>query len=202
MPLTPAQLPSLKANILANANTIPAGETWTGSFAGMAVSAVPNNGDGNAAVAGWYNLASAPAWIVWRDLPMETVLDTIAFQNMTPADPVPAVDLTIQTWIARSLACQGKQFNLQNLTIGRSTAPMKRANYRIAMQDALTNLPAGVAGALIAANWAGVRDGAKFTATSAEKLFSTGTGTTANPADLSLEGAISAAEVRAALNLA
>lgn len=194
MPLTSAQNATLKTNIQANAATVLINGTAT------AINAVPISPDNCAQIAGWYNLPASPAFTVWRDLPMETILDTISFQNMTPVDAVPAVDLTIQTWIARSLACQGKQFNLQNLTIGRSTAPMKRTNYRAGMQDALTNIPAGAAGALISANWVGVRDGAKFSATNAEKLYATGTGSTASPADLVVEGAITGSDVLTAMS--
>lgn len=201
MALALQQQQALKAHILANTATIPAGQPWTGSFAGTQVKDVPNNGDGNAAVAGWYNLIAAPDFTVWRDLAMETVLDTITFASMTPADAVPTspVDPTaIAVWQARSLACQGKQFNLQNLTIGRTAAPMKRASYRAAMQDCLTGLPAGASGALIAANWTGVRDAAKFLARNVEKLFATGTGSTASPANLVVEGTVSGDDVETA----
>lgn len=200
MQLTPGQLATLKADIAANANPIPAGLP----FAGVEVRSVPNTGDGNVAVAGWYNLTAAPAYTVWRDLPMEDVLNLITFAAMTPADAVPTTPaLTVDVWRARSLACQGKQFNLQNLTLGRGTAPMKRANYRAAMQDCLTGIPAGAAGALIAANWVGVRDAAKFGATNAEKLFAAGAGTTAAPSDLSAtaEGGLTPQEVETARNL-
>lgn len=191
--MTSAQLQALKADIAANANTVPINGTPT------AISAVPASPDNAAQVAAWYNQTAAGPFVVWRDLPMDTVLNTIAFANMTPADAVPTTpDLTVQVFMARALTCQGKQFNLQNLTIGRTTAPMKKANYRAAMQDCLTNIPAGASGALIAANWVGVRDGAKFSATNAEKLFATGTGTTAAPADLGYEGFISGADVMAA----
>ncbi len=195
MPLTSAQLTSLKADIAANANTI----TFGGQS--VAISAVPNNPDGNFAIAAWYNLAASGPYVVWRDLPMETVLNTITFANMTPLDAVPTTpDLTVQVWIARSLSCQGKQFNLQNLINGRTTAPMKKTNYRAAMQDALTNVPAGASGALIAANWVGVRDGAKFNATNAEKLFASGAGTNANPSDLAFEGSLLGSDVESARN--
>ena len=203
MALTPAQLLLLKADILANVATIPAGQPWTNGFAGVAVNAVPNSGDGNATVAGWYSQKAIPDWIVWRDVPMEDILNLITFANMTPLDAVPTTpDLTVQVWIARSLACQGKQFNLQNLTIGRTTAPMEAANYRAALQDALTGLPAGAAGAIIAANWAGVRDAAKFTALRVEKVLSTGTGSTASPADLGYEGTVTADQIEAARSAA
>lgn len=194
MPLTAAQITTLTTDISNNTSTI----------GGTQIKLLPHTQDNAVAVANWYNQfpsANLPTpgadFTVWRDLPMETVLNTITFANMTPADAVPTTpDLTVQVYMANALCCQGKQFNLQNLTIGRSTAPMKRSNYRAAMQDCLTNIPAGAGGSLIAANWTGVRDGAKFLATNAEKLFATGTGTTATPGDLVVEGAIDATDIR------
>lgn len=215
MALTSAQLATLKTNLTANTATIPAGMP----FAGTQVNAVPNTADGNAAVASWYNLEASPAFVVWRDLPMETVMDLVTLANMTPIDAVPTVTAlgsnptaaqnatynnqvaALHTWKCRSLSCQGKQFNFQNLTIGREIASMKKSGYRAAIQDCLTNIPAGASGANVAANWVGVRDAAKFNATNAEKLFAAGTGTTATPADLSFEGNLTAEEVQAARNL-
>lgn len=173
--------------------------TQTALVGGVAIKDLPRNADNAFAVANWYNQAASPAYVVWRDLPMEAVLNLITFANMTPADAVPTTpDLSVQVWMARSLSCQGKQFNLQNLINGRTTAPMKKANYRAALQDCLTNIPAGAAGALLAANWVGVRDGAKFSATNAEKLLATGAGTSAAPSDLAFEGPVSDADVRQA----
>lgn len=63
--MQPAQLQALKTDIAANINTIPAGQPWSGSFAGQQIKDVPNTGDGNAAIAGWYNLLTA-AYKVWR----------------------------------------------------------------------------------------------------------------------------------------
>lgn len=212
MPLTPAQLPTLAAAIAANTAVLPAGQP----FAGVQVKDVPKNGDGAAQVAWWYNQEAAGPWVVWRDLPMADVLNLITFANMTPVDGVPAVTALgsnpsvaqnatydnqmagLHGWNARANLCQSKQFNLQNLTLGRDTAPMKRSVYRAGLQDCLTNIPSGAAGAPLAANWVGVRDGAKFNATNAEKLFATGTGTTAAPADLSFEGSLSDSDVRQA----
>lgn len=197
MPLTAGQLASLKADIAANVNTV------TNAGGSVAINALPNNSDANFSIAQWYNQAAAGPFVVWRDVPMETVLGLISYASMTPADAVPSSNAldALLIWQARSLACQGKQFNLQNLTIGRSVAPMKRANYRTAMQDCLTNIPAGAGGNTIAANWTGVRDAAKFSATNAEKLFATGTGSTGSPADLSFEGAITMSDVETARNL-
>lgn len=194
MQLTPAQLSTLKADIAANVNVIPVGRP----FAGTAINLLPNTADANFEIARWYNLTASPDFTVWRDISMEIVLGLITYANMTPLD----IPDGTQTWANRSLACQGKQFNLQNLTIGRSTAPMKRTNYRAAMQDCLTNLPAGAGGSLISAGWTNVRDAAKFLATYAEKLFSTGTGSTGSPADLATngEGTITGTDVENARN--
>lgn len=202
MVLTPAQLSMLKADIIANANTIPAGQPWTGSFGGLQVRDVPQSGDGAFAIAGWYSQTASPAYIVWRDLAMETVLSLIAFANMTPTDAVPTTPaLTVDVFRTRAIVCQGKQMNLQNLIISRTVAPMKQVSYRAALQDCLTNLPAGASGSLISANWVGVRDAAKFDANNVEKLFAIGAGTTATPSNLTYEGAISAADIETALNL-
>jgi hypothetical protein len=161
------------------------------------------NGDACDVAAAWYNLTAAGPWIVWRDLPMDTVRSLITYAAMTPADTPDGT----QVWANRSLACQGKQFNLQNLTIGLTVANMKRTNYRAAIQDCLTAIPAGAGGSSIAANWTGVRDAAKFSATNAEKVLSTGTGTNANPADLPVgigdqaAGTLTGQNVQDAINL-
>jgi hypothetical protein len=196
MALTPAQLATLKTNFAANTATV--------SYGGQAVqvNALPNNSDANLAAAAWYNLAASPAFTVWRDLPMEDVLNLITFANMTPLDAVPTTpQLTVTVYQARAAACTCKQINLQNLTLSRTVAPMKKTGYRAALQDCLTNIPAGAAGALLAANWVGVRDGAKFSATNAEKLYATGNGQAATPSDLTHEGPITADDIQNARNL-
>ena len=194
MQLTSAQKTTLKNDIAANTNQVS-----VGGGAPVAINTLGNDPDSNAAIATWYNGQASPDFTVWRDLPMETVLNTITFASMTPADAVPTTpSLTVDVYRARALCCQGKQFNLQNLTLGRTTAPMKRTNYRAAIQDCLTNIPAGASGALIAANWTGVRDAAKFLANRIERLFATGTGTTGTPGDLVVEGSITGADIQLA----
>lgn len=185
---------TLRTHILANQTQLAFGG-GTATIASVFGAASLGSGDA-LIIADWYNLPATPDFFVWRDLPMEDLLNLVTFANMTPVDAVPASpSLAVELWGSRSLACQGKQFNLQNLTIGRSTAPMKRTNYRAALQDCLTNIPAGASGSLIAANWVGVRDAAKFLATNMEKVFATGTGTQATPADLVLETTVSGDEI-------
>lgn len=188
--LTDAQKTTLNTNINANTATAPGTSGQISQLAHMAENAF--------AVAVWYNLEAAGPWTVWRDLPMDKVLSIITFASMTPVDPVPTTPaLAVQVWQARNDLCQTKQMSLQNLIISRTTAPMKQTSYRAGLQDCLTGIPAGASGVLIAANWTSVRDAAKFNATNAEKLFSTGVGSLASPADLGYEGQISSDDVRA-----
>jgi hypothetical protein len=203
MGLTAAQKVTLGQNIDANAATI----------GGVAISALPHTADNAVAVAAWYNLTAAGPFVVWRDLTVATVSGLVTMASMTPLDAIPAVTslpsnptaaqnatynnqmALLHIWGYRNALCTTKQVALQNLTIGRDVAPMKLTGYRAALQDCLTNVPAGASGATLSANWVGVRDAAKFNATNAEKVFATGTGTFATPADLAFEGSVTGAEV-------
>lgn len=93
---------------------------------------------------------------IWRkDCTIDDIRSQVTWANLTPTD---AADGT-QTWANRSLACQGKQFNLQMLlTAPTNIVPGDIASFRNGLQDALTGIPSGVAGAALAANWVGVRD--------------------------------------------
>lgn len=201
MPLTPAQLATLKADILANTNAIPAGYPWSGSLVGQPINAIPNDsGDGNAAVAGWYNLLASPDYYGYRrSISSTDVFNKIDFAKMTPAD---APDGT-QTWANRSLCCQGKQFNLQ-LILDRSIIDATQSQTRATLQDALTSIPSGTGGATVSA-WVPVRDILQEKITNAEKLFSSGgTGGVppgGTPTTRTIYGNISPLDVNSALNL-
>lgn len=192
--LTQAQASTLRTHIQANTTQLAFGG---GTAAINDTFNAPFLSGGDALViAQWYSQIATPDFFVWRDLPMEEVLNLIQFASMTPSDPVPASPaLDVSVWTARALSCQGKQFNLQNLIMGRQFAPMRRGNYRAALQDCLTQLPAGSSGANIAANWNGVRDAAKFLARNVEKLFAVGSGTSGNPADLTYDGSVGGEEI-------
>ena len=201
MPLTAAQSATLKADIVANTNVIPTGYPWSGSFVGQQVKNIPNDsGDGNAAVAGWYNLLASPDYYGYRrNISSTDVFNKIDFAKLTPAD---APDGT-QTWANRSLCCQGKQFNLQ-LILDRAVIDATQAQTRATLQDALTNIPSGASGATISA-WVPVRDILQEKITNAEKLFSSG-GTgglppAGTPTTRTVYGTISVQDVNSALNL-
>lgn len=156
--MTPADLTKLKNDILAD----------------PALAALPNNDDGNFAIAAAYNLQASPNFTVWK-----TSVDTAAAKD--------AVNWT--EFIGRS---QGErdafQFMLSNHVINPS-----RANVRQGIQDIFSGA-SGVNSrtALLALS--------KRFATRAEKLFSTGTGSDASPATLTFEGTLAYSDISAARN--
>lgn len=186
--LTTAQKATLKAAILADPT----------------LSAYPNSSDGNFDLARYLSTTvSTPTFYVYRsNIPTAEVFDQIVWANLTPAD---APDGT-QAWANRSLACQGKQFNLQTILVGASTVNASKPNVRAGLQDALTNVPSGTGGALVSAGWVGLRDNTLArAATLIEKILATTTvqqdgSTPAKAATMGYEGNISAADVDAARN--
>jgi hypothetical protein len=186
--LTSAQLVTLKAAILADSN----------------VNSIPANPDGDFAIAAYFNTVASPVFLVYRsDVPVQDIYNQITWANMTPTD---APDGT-QTWANRSLACQGKQFNVQIILQGQASINAAKANVRAGLQDGLTNVPSGVAGALVSAGWNGVRDNALArAATRAEKLYANTTGgkdgsTATLAATMVVEGSISSQDVNSARGL-
>lgn len=183
MALTSPQLATLKAFILAT----------------PALAAQPMNSDGAFAIARALNTAAAPAFTVWNPTAsLDAVQEAVSWASLTPND---APDGTA-TWTNRSLACQGKQKNLQMLlTRPSGTIRGDLSRTRTGLQDALTNVPSGTAGAPVDAGWlgaTGARLALQRAATEGEKLFATGAGTTANPATMALVGDISISDVEAA----
>lgn len=140
------------------------------------------------AIANTLNAPVAPDFWVWKtNCSVEDIFDAIAWANLTPAD-VP--DLTA-AWTNRSLACQGKQFNIQTMLSGRQAINATKASIRTGLQDALTGVPSGAGGAIVAAGWTNVRNVLKRTASLIESIYATGAGTSANPGVPFAEGEIS-----------
>ncbi len=187
MALTQTQLAALKADIAADPT----------------LSAQPNTPDGDDAIAAAYNLPAAGPYIVWcSSVPGDTVFNAITWANLTPADAIPTdTQLNVAIWSARSLCCQGKQFNLQTLLVGKDAIACKYKKVRDAFTDALTSIPSGNNGNLKDAGSAAVTTLFQRTATRAEKLFASGgAGTAASPSDLNFEGALAWQDVAAARN--
>ena len=178
--LPDALLPTLKAAI--NAETDP-------TFVGYRTSG------STGLMADWYKGAST--FIVWRSTtPTNDIGAAITWANFTPSD---APDST-QIWTNRALACQGKQFNLQNLLLAAAgSAATGLPNIRAGLTDLLQNIPAGTGGALLGAGWSNVKSAISRAANRGEKVFATGTGTSGSPGDLGWEGEISDSDVVRAL---
>lgn len=181
--LTPAQQAAVKADIIAN-------------FAG-----VPNNTDGAFAIAATYNTEAAGPFYLYRtNIAPQEIFDQVQWSKLTPAD---TPDGTV-TWSNRSLACQGKQFNLQIILQGQTAIDANKSSIRSGLQDALTNVPSAAGGATQAAGWVGVRDTVLARkASRIEKLLNAGGGNGSTPAlaaTLGFEGPVSYQDIDAARN--
>lgn len=174
-----AQLATLKADIAANVNTIPAGQPWSGSFVGQAINTLPNNGDANAAIAGWYGLFPAVDFWGWKTS-QSRMENRRAVMNTAGA---------------------GNQ--LDGLTAG------KRESLIFGLDDTIDCRLAAVRTTIDdwcggqAVLKAAIIDSFKRKLRNIEKLFATGGvgGLFATPADLVVEGTISGSEVLEARNL-
>lgn len=176
MALTPAQITLLNTAVLAE-------PTLNGKV-----------GVDDGAVINWLNAVTT--FVVWRtSTPVSDIQDAITWANFTPNNPAAGAGQDFANW---ALACQGKQFNLQNLLSasggGVSTA---KANIRAGLQDALTAIPSGTNGANKSGGWPAVQLVIQRFATNAEKVLATGTGTSASPGDLGFDGTIQFSEINA-----
>ena len=175
--MTPAQLTTLKTAINAN-------PTWA---------AFPLTGDGFYDLARALSQEAVPTFWVWStNADVGVVRAAVTWANLTPAD---APDGT-QQWANRSLQCQGKQFNLQNLLLGADTINFALPNILSGFQDALTALPTKADGTNQQAGWTALQLKISRTANILEKLLATGTGTQASPGTMTFQGTIGYVEVQ------
>ncbi len=168
--MTTAQLQTLKTDIAANSN--PTGQPGS-IYQATAVNAVPNNSDGNAAIAFWYDQATNPAKIVWR--------------NAIPVSQVGTAMLSAD--IANLTAVNNTR--LQVLGQYATQGFFASADVEAGFSDIFSSAPNTVT--RLHAVW-------RRTALRIEALFATGTGSDAVPATLVFEGQISGGDVQAARN--
>lgn len=164
MALTPAQLATLKADILAD----------------PAFNGLPMTSGGAEVIKEAYNQIVNPAFIVWRSQVTQDEIMQNGF-NWTRVDNLSVGKSRIWEWMFKNLSA--------------SINPSK------------TNVRAG-----IDAVWVGTQADldvraavyvhCKRSATRAEKLFSTGTGTDVSPATMAFEGNLTNDDVQAARELA
>ena len=156
MSLTVAQMAVVKSDVLANND----------------LNTQPHTADGFFEIARLYNLPPAVQQLVWRtEAPVSAIFDAITWANFTPND---VADVTA-LYTNRVLLIQTKQMNLQNMLVGRLTLDASKLNIRVGLRDAVIQLPAGTAGALVSAGGAGgvtVLTACTRNATRIEKLLS------------------------------
>lgn len=174
--MTPAQITLVKAAIAAD----------------PVASVATMDDPGHQVVQLWLN-GIDPAYFVWRSITdAPSVNDSISWANLTPTD---AADNTA-TFTNRALVCQAKQINLQILLQGRDYINSGRSNIRAGFQDALTNVPSGVGGAIQSAGWSAVKAAMTRNATVLERILATGTGTAASPANMGYEGMLTLTQAK------
>lgn len=177
-----------------------------------ALSTQPNNGVGDAAIAAALNLPANPALPVWKtDAKVRDIFDAIDWALYTPSDAVSdavlANALAAERATTRLMVIQTKQMNLQNMTMGREALDASRANIRAGIRDAVIQVPAGAAGALVApggASGVNVLNTMVRSATRAEKVLVQGGGPittgTVSASLLGFEGALTIEDISTARN--
>lgn len=149
------------------------------------LSAQPQNSDGAFAIAAAYNLTVTPDFWVWRTRVSKNEITQQTSQDGTD------FNWTGTGFITRS---QGERDAWRELFDGGQVNP-SLANVRTAFQDIFSG---GTPPA--PANRAHLLAVARRKATRAEKLFASGTGSTATPATMSFEGSLNYQDVQEARN--
>lgn len=148
------------------------------------------------AITTFYNTVASGPYVVWQtSFPVKNAYDQIIWANLTPNDAADGTTL----WTNRSLACQGKQFNIQTLLQGRESIDASKTSLRAGLQDGLTQIPSGANGTTRSAGWVALQTAMQRNANNIEKLFATGLGTTASPSVMGFEGTVSDNDVSTAL---
>ena len=168
--LTPAQLATLKADILAD----------------PVLAAIPNTSDGAFAIAELYALPANPDFWVWK-----TYCSKAEFVQTTGPEG------TNFNWVGNGFITRsaGEQAAWREIFNGEFACNPSLANVRQAFADVFS----GTGNA--AANRTHLLAVARRKALRIEKLFATGTGSTASPATMVYEGTIDYNTVLAARNL-
>lgn len=222
MPLSPAQLQTLKAAVAANTTQISVGGVMS------AINTLPNNSDANDAIATWYNQAASPAYLVWNPTTLiKSLRAATDLSKFTPQDSPPTSTNTVTgtndalLYQNRCLVCQLKQANAVFLIQGEGTVDASPQQFRQSFFDCMTSLPSGSGGAVQNAGWGtagspgAIRLAMQRSATNFEKLFSVAgsgagaagnvggdpRGGTTNPDAVIVTGFVTTSDVETARNL-
>ena len=168
--LTPAQKATLKAHIDASGD----------------LNVYPNTNDGNATIAGLLNLDAAPTFWAWR-----TSVSKAEYTQTT------SVDGTTFNWTGAGFItrAQGERDAWRELFGEDGTVNPSLSNVRQAFADIFSGgtVPAP-------ANRTHLSTVSRRVATRGERVFATGTGSTATPGFFTLEGTLTRVDVEEARN--
>jgi hypothetical protein len=169
MALSPAQIASLRAVVLAEPSLVGATDQQ---------------------VADWCNANAQPGYFVWRSTtPTEDVLKAIIPQAMIPPTPDAS-----RAWTNRAAAVAARWALIAPL-LTRASVVSASGGVRSLFRVALNRVPSGRDGAAQDAGWDKVSNAMNRKATNAEKaLASGGSGASNDPADLGWEGTVTPAE--------
>lgn len=145
------------------------------------LNAFPNNSDGAFAIAAAYNLAASPDFWVWRT-------------NITETECVgsPSPDGTVWNWPQYISRTEPERDGWKRL-FANGSVNAGLPNVRQAIADIFSGAQAAPT-----AQRAHLLAIARRRATRAEKLFATGTGSTASPATMTFEGSLNYQDVQEA----
>lgn len=160
MPLSPAQMTTLLADIAANTATVVVGGVTVQINQIGAAGKPPKGTDSAAEVAAWYNTAASPSWTAWRKL--VALAEIAGAINGTELAGLSSLNNTrLQTIITLISAAGGLNASL--------------ADQRQFFDDIFSGSGGTTTRAQLLALW-------KRLATRLQKLFSSGTGSDASPA--------------------
>lgn len=166
--MTPAQLTTLKNAIAADS----------------VLAALPNNGDGNAAIAAAFNVVAAPDFWVWRT---SVTKDELVGST--------SVDGTTFSWTGTGYITRAQGERDAFNAIFNSSGAVNPSNPSI--RQAFADIFSGNT-APAPANRTHLNTVSRRKATRAEKLFATGTGSTASPGIMAVEGLLAGQDIEAA----
>ena len=147
------------------------------------LAAQPQTADGAFAIAATYNQIAAPDFWVWRSaVPQHEIVGA------------PSLDGTVWSWTSYINRSQGERDGWREMFADTGGINASRPNVRQGLADIFSGLSgAGQRAHLLAIG--------RRLSTRAEKLFATGTGTTATPATMTAEGSLTYQDVLTARSL-
>lgn len=149
-----------------------------------ALSTIPNNEDGDYAIAIELNNLASPQYNVWNTETLVTsIIDAVDFSKYTPNDTIPTdTQLNVDVWRSRAQAATIKRDNLWAiLDVTNGTINAAKSNVRAGLRDAVISVPTGAGGAATApggASGVNVLNACVRPAKLIEKVLATGQATT------------------------